>query len=55
MPKIKIFLCQLGTLLRRGIQLDPLFLTCLNDLEDSDHIFLHCPMTHEVWDIAVAY
>ena len=63
MPKIKIFLWQLchnslpsrSTLLRRGIQLDPLCPACSNDLEDSNHTFLHCPMAHKVWDMAVAY
>jgi len=63
MPKIKIFLWQLchnalpsrGTLLRRGIQLDPLCMTCANEIEDTDHIFLHCPIVHQVWDLAVIH
>jgi len=63
MPKIKIFLWQLchnalpsrGTLLRRGLQIDPLCSTCFADIEDLDHIFRHCPMAHKVWDMAVAH
>ena len=63
MPKIKIFLWQeshnalpsRGTLLRRGLQLNPLCPACLTDLEDSDHIFMHCPTAHKVWDMAVAH
>jgi len=63
MPKIRIFLWQLchnalparGTLLRRGLQVDPLCPACLVDIEDTDHIFMHCPMAHNVWDLAVAH
>ena len=63
MPKIKIFLRQLchealpsrGTLFRRGIQLDPLCPACTADLEDSDHIFIHCPMAQRVWELAVTH
>jgi len=63
MPKIKIFLWQLchnalpskGTLLRRGIQIDPLCLACNKDIEDTDHIFLHCPVAQKVWDLAVPH
>jgi len=63
MPKIKIFLWQLchralpsrGTLLRRGIHLDPLCPACNTDLEDTDHIFLQCPMAQKVWEMAVAH
>ena len=63
MPKIKKFLWQLchkalpsrGTLFRRGIQLDPLCPACATDLEDSDHIFIHCSMAQKVWEIAVAH
>ena len=63
MPKIKVFMWQLchsslpsrGTLFRRGIQMDPTCPTCLNDVEDTDHIFLHCPKVRHVWDLAVAH
>jgi len=62
-PKIRIFLWQLchnslpsrGTLMRRGLQLDPLCSACDTDIEDTDHIFLHCPMVRQVWDLAVAH
>jgi len=63
MPKLKIFLWQLchnalpsrGTLLRRGIQLDPLCLACTTDIEDTDHIFLCCPIAHKMWELAVTH
>jgi len=63
MPKIRVFLLQLchnalpsrGTLLRRGLQLDPLCPTCCADIEDSDYIFMDCPMAHKVWDMAVQH
>jgi len=63
MPKIKIFLWQLchnalpskGTLLRRGIQLDPLCLACNTDIEDTDHIFLRCPIVQKVWELAMLH
>jgi len=63
MPKIKIFLWQLchnslptrGTLLRRGLQLDPTCPACLHDIEDTDHIFLHCPMVRQTWDLAAMH
>jgi len=63
MPKIRIFLWQLchhalpsrGTLLRRGIQLDPVCPACREDFEDSDHIFMSCPMAHKVWELAVTH
>ena len=63
MPKIKVFLWQLchnslpsrGTLLRRGIHLDPTCPACLNDIEDTDHIFLHCPKARQVWDLAAVH
>ena len=63
MPKIKIFLWQLchkalpsrGTLLRRGIQLDPVCPACTADLEDTDHLFIHCPMAQKVWELAVTH
>ena len=44
-----------GTLLRRGIHLDPLCPACNTDLEDTDHIFLQCPMAQKVWEMAVAH
>ena len=63
MPKIKIFLWQLchnalpsrGSLLRRGIHLDPVCMACSRDIESTDHIFLHCPLAQKVWDLAVAH
>ena len=62
-PKIRIFLWQIchnalpsrGTLLRRGIQLDPVCVACSVDIEDTDHLFMHCPMARQVWDLAVAH
>jgi len=63
MPKIRVFLWQLchnslpsrGTLLRREIQLDPICPACLNDIEDTDHIFLHCPLAKHTWDLTVVH
>ena len=63
MPKIRNFLWQLchnalparGTLLHRGLQVDPLCPVCLADIEDTDHIFMHCPMAHKVWDMTVTH
>ena len=63
MPKIRVFLWQLchnslpsrATLLRRGIQLDPSCLACLTDIEDTDHIFLHCPLAKQTWDLAISH
>ena len=63
MPKVKVFLWQLchralpsrGTLFRRGIHLDPLCPACNTALEDTDHIFLQCPLAQKVWDMAVAH
>jgi len=62
-PKIRVFLWQLchnslparGTLLRRGIHLDPLCPSCSGDIEDMDHIFMKCPLARQVWDLAVAH
>ena len=63
MPKIKVFLWQLchnslpsrGTLFRRGLPMDPLCPACLNDIEDTDHISIHCPLARQVWNLAVAH
>ena len=63
LPKIKIFLWQLchkalpsrGTLLRRGVQLDPLCPACNTEIEDTDHIFIHCPTAQKVWELAVTH
>jgi len=44
-----------GTLLRRGLQVDALCPACLADIEDTDHIFMHCPTAHKVWDMVVAH
>ena len=63
MPKIRLFLWQLchnalpsrDTLLRRGIPLDPICPACLTDLEDTDHIFIHCPVAKHTWDLAIAH
>jgi len=62
-PKIKVFLWQLchnslpsrGTLLRRGLQLDPVCPVCNADIEDTDHLFVSCPMVQQVWGMAVAH
>ena len=63
MPKLKVFLWQLcrsslptrGTLLKRGLPIDPLCPLCHNDIEDSEHLFLKCPLVHEVWHLAKVY
>jgi len=63
MPKIRIFTWQLchnalpvkDTLFRRGLQIDPLCPICLAEIEDIDHLFGHCSMANQVWDMAVAH
>ena len=40
---------------RRGVQLDPLCKSCTLDIEETDHIFLHCSTVHQVWDLAVLH
>jgi len=60
MPKIKIFLWQLlhnavpvhGVLVRRGLNIDPAFSLCMNDIESNDHLFWECPCIKEVWNLA---
>ena len=41
--------------MRWGLQLDPLCPACCTNIEDTDHIFMHCPTAHQVWDLAVAH
>ena len=63
MPKVKIFMWQLchkalpsrGTLFCRGIPLDPLCPACNTALEDTDHIFLQCPLAQKVWDLSLIH
>jgi len=60
MPKLKVFLWQLchaslptkGTLLKRGLQIDPICPLCNADIEDMEHLFLRCPTAQEVWQLA---
>jgi len=61
MPRLKIFLWQLfyaslltkGTLLKRGMNIDPLCPSCQSEIEDADHLFLHCHITREFWRLAI--
>ena len=63
MPKLKMFLWQLchaslptrGTLLKRELQINPLCPLCRDDIEDMEHLFLRCPIVHEVWQLAHAH
>ena len=43
------------TLLRRGLQLDPICPTYLTDSEDTNHVFFYCPVTMKIWDLIVAH
>jgi len=60
MPKILIFLWQLshkalpliGTLLRRGLHIDPVYPVCLSDTESSEHLFKQCQIVKKVWEVA---
>ena len=60
MPKLKVFLWQLchsslptrGTLLKRGLQIDPSCPLCNHHSEDLTHLFLRCPAIQEVWNLA---
>jgi len=53
MPKLKVFLWQLyhaslptrGTLLKRGLQIDPIYTLCNANIEDMEHLFLRCHAT----------
>ena len=57
MPKLKVFICQLchaslpnrGTLLKRGLQIDPICPIFNADIKDLEHLFLRCPAAQEVW------
>jgi len=40
-----------GTLLKRGLQIDPICPLCNADIEDMDHLFL-CLIVQEVWRLA---
>ena len=63
MPKIKIFIWQVchnilpvrGTLLRRGLIINPACPLCLGDIESIEHIFKDCPLVHKVWDLAAQH
>ena len=60
MPKIKVFLWQLchaslptrGTLVKRGLQIDPVCPLCNSGIEDLEHLFLQCPVVQDVWYLA---
>jgi len=63
MPKVRVFLWQLchnalpgrGILFHRGLQIDPFCPGCPSEIEDLDHIFMHCHMAKAVWDMAVVH
>jgi len=63
MPKIRVFLWQLchnslpsrAILSQRGIQLDPSCPVCHTELEDTDHIFFHCPLAKQTWELATLH
>lgn len=38
-------------LLRRGMQLRSIFLFCCETAETNNHLFLHCRVTTQLWDI----
>ena len=61
--KIQIFLRQLfhkalpswGTLMRRGLQIEPICPACLAQIEDTEHFCALCPFTVRVWDLAALH
>ena len=63
MPKIKVFLWQLyqkalpvrGTLLRRGMAINPVCPLCLEDIETNGHIFKDCHSTIKIWQSAIQH
>jgi len=60
MQKIKVCMWQMchnalparGVLLKRGCNIDPRCLLCANDIETMDHLFIECPITGKVWELA---
>ena len=63
MPKLKIFLWQLchsslptrGTLSDRGLRVDPACPFCHSEVEDMDHLFLHCTIAQGCWNLAISH
>ena len=63
MPKLKVFLWQLchmslptrGTLSKRGMNIDSLCPFCQGEIEDADHLFLHCNVAQECWRLAASH
>jgi len=63
MPKIKIFLWQLchnalpvrGTLLQRGINIDPSCPLCLSNIESIEHLFKDCLVASQVWEATLTH
>ena len=63
MPKIQIFLWQLfhnalpvrDTLFHRGLPLDPLCPLCLQEVESIEHLFVHCPLSQRVSQLATQH
>ena len=44
-----------GTLLRRGIPLNPSCPICLDDVESIDHLFIHCSIIKKVSQLAIQH
>jgi len=63
MPKLKIFPWQLchaslptkATLSKKCMNIDSLCPFCQSEIEDQNHLFLHCPISQEYWTLAVAH
>lgn len=59
MPKWKLFMWKLlqnslptsANLFRRGLIVSDVCRICLYDAEGTDHLFRHCPLAQEVWDL----
>jgi hypothetical protein len=45
----KAFLPTRGRLERKGITLDTTCPLCFNDCECNEHLFMHCPLSKQVW------
>ena len=44
-----------GILFRRGLHIDPICPSCLDDMESMDHLFLERPISIRVLEGAVQY
>ena len=44
-----------GTLFRRGIPLDPVCPLCLQEVESIDHLFVQCPLSKRVSQLATQH